>query len=184
MLTLVIPAIELFNDETNEFTISKEQTLQLEHSLVSLSKWESKWEKPFLTKEPKSREQDLDYIRFMTLTQNVDPSVYVNINRFWVYDDHIQQISEYIELPMTATILPNSGKTVNRETVTAELIYYWMITMGIPMECQKWHLNRLLTLINVCSIKNQPEKTRSHREILENNARLNNARRAAMNTKG
>ena len=179
MLVITIPSVELFDETTNEFIERKEQTLQLEHSLVSLSKWESKWEKPFLTQKSKTREESLDYIRCMTLTQNVSPDVYYGIN-----DTLMQQVSDYIEAPMTATILPNNDKVTSREIVTAEIIYYRMVALTIPFECQKWHLNRLLTLINVCSIKNDPGKKMSEQEILRTNAELNAARRKVMNTRG
>jgi hypothetical protein len=115
----------------------------------------------------------------MTLTQNVDPDVY----RF-VTNENIAEVSKYIESPMTATIFSNEQKTTNREIVTAEVIYYWMIAMNIPFDCQKWHLNRLLTLINVCSIKNSPQKKMSSREIMSRNASLNEARRKSLHTKG
>lgn len=179
MLTITIPSIELFDEEKQEFINAKEQTLQLEHSLVSLSKWESKWEKPFLTQKKKTREESLDYIRCMTLTQNVPPEVYRGIT-----DTLMDEISVYIDRSMTATILPASDKATSRETVTAELIYYWMIALTIPFECQKWHLNRLLTLINVCSIKNDPPKKMSSQELATRNRSLNEARRKAMNTRG
>jgi len=179
MLTLTIPATELYDEVADEFITSKEQTLQLEHSLVSLSKWESKWKQPFLTKENKTIEQSVDYIRCMTLTQNVPVDTYR-----YLTDAHMQIVSAYIEEPMTATILPVSKKGISREIITAEIIYYWMIAMTIPLECQKWHLNRLLTLINVCSIKNNPGPKKSNREIMEENRALNEARRKALNTKG
>ena len=179
MLKIIIPAVEQFNDADNEFVTLKEQSLQLEHSLVSLSKWESKWCKPFLTKENKTTEESIDYIRCMTLTQNVAPNVYVGITL-----ENIKQVSEYIEASMTATIFSSAKKTTNKEVITAEIIYYWMITMNIPFECQKWHLNRLLTLINVCNIKNQPQKKMSKKELMSRNASLNAARKQAFNTKG
>lgn len=179
MLILTLPSIELFNDETQEFTNTKEQKLQLEHSLVSLSKWESKWKKPFLTAENKTVEESIDYIRHMTITQNVPPEVY-NLLR----DEEIRIVDAYIDDSMTATTLPEAKQATRREVVTAELIYYWMIALNIPFECQKWHLNRLLTLINVCSIKNEPPKKMSQSEILSRNKALNEARRKSMQTRG
>ena len=180
MLTITIPATELFNDKTQEFIPLKEQTLQLEHSLVSLSKWESKWCKAFLSKEEKTTEETLDYIKCMTITQNVDPSVYSRLN-----SSNIKAINDYIQAPMTATTFyePNQ-KGQSKETITAELIYYWMIALNIPMECQKWHLNRLLTLIRVCNIKNSPPKKRSKRDIMSRNAALNAARKKQLGTSG
>ena len=180
MLRITIPAVEYWDEQKQEFVYTKEQTLQLEHSLVSLSKWESKWCKAFLTKNEKSSEETLDYIKFMTLTQNVDPEVYN-----YLTNGNIREINEYIEAPMTATYFSDekTSKT-NREQVTAELIYYWMIALNIPFECQKWHLNRLLTLIKVCNIKNQPPKKRSKKDIMSRNAALNAARKKQLNTKG
>lgn len=180
MLRIIIPAVEQWDEVKQEFVSTKEQTLSLEHSLVSLSKWESKWCKAFLTKDEKSFEETLDYIKFMTLTQNVNPEVYN-----YLTNENINEINEYIEAPMTATYFSDekTSKT-SREQVTAELIYYWMIALNIPFECQKWHLNRLLTLIKVCNIKNQPPKKRSKKDIMSRNAALNAARRKQLNTKG
>lgn len=180
MLVITIPATEMFDENKQEFFTLEEQKLQLEHSLVSLSKWESKWCKAFLTKNEKTIEETLDYIRCMTITQNVDPSVYSRLTR-----SNIEEINNYIAAPMTATTFNENGqKSNNREIVTSELIYYWMIALNIPMECQKWHLNRLLTLIRVCNIKNTPPKKMSKRDIASRNASLNAARRKKLNTKG
>lgn len=179
MLKIVIPGIELYDEEKEEFITTKPQTLHLEHSLVSLAKWESKWNKPFLTKENKTYEEIIDYIRCMTITQNVSEDTYRLLTR-----ENIQQVIEYMELPMTATTFSNQKKTYSRDVVTAEIIYYWMISLNIPFECQKWHLNRLLTLINVCNIKNQPKKKMSKRDILNRNKALNKARREALKTRG
>lgn len=180
MLQITIPAVELWDERKQEFVTTKEQTLQLEHSLVSLSKWESKWCKAFLTKQEKTFEETLDYIKCMTITQNVDPEVYN-----YLTNKNIEEINNYIDAPMTATYF-SDDKTAksSREQITAELIYYWMIALNIPFECQKWHLNRLLTLIKVCNIKNQPPKKRSRKEIMSRNAALNAARRKQLNTKG
>lgn len=180
MLQIVIPGDELFNEQTSEFTYLKATTLQLEHSLVSLSKWESKWCKPFLGKEKKTSEETLDYIRCMTITQNVDPEVYNHIP-----PEVFTQIDDYIKAKMTATWFSDNQNTPrSREVITAELIYYWMIAQNIPFECQKWHLNRLLTLIKVCNIKNQPQKKMGRKEMLHSRAALNAARRQEYNTKG
>jgi len=180
MLQITIPSVELFDDEHNQFIYSKEQTIQLEHSLVSLSKWESKWCKPFLTKGNKTTDETIDYIRCMTLTQNVDPISYSFTNQ-----SIIDKITDYIDAPMTATTFRKDNRKLNNnETVTSELIYYWMISFNIPFECQKWHLNRLLTLINVCNIKNQPTKKLSAKEIAIRNRGLNETRKAQLNTKG
>lgn len=180
MLQITIPAGEQWDEINQVFINTKEQTLQLEHSLVSLSKWESKWCKAFLTKNEKTDEETIDYIKCMTITQNVDPNVYNCLTK-----ENVEQIKKYIEAPMTATYFSEEhGGKSSREQVTSELIYYWMIALNIPMECQKWHLNRLLTLIRVCNIKSQPPKKMSKRAIMSRNAALNAARRKQLNTKG
>lgn len=180
MLKLIVSEPEMFDEEKQEFLPVKEYKLELEHSLVSLSKWESKWLKPFLSNKDITTEQTLDYVRCMTLTQNVDPIVYTYLRQ-----KHIDIITEYIDAPMTATTFstPKENKT-NKEVVTAELVYYWMIAFTIPFECQRWHLNRLLTLINVCSIKNQPKNKMSRKEAAKHQRALNEARKAKLNTKG
>lgn len=180
MISIVIPAAEYFDEKNGEFHSIKETRLQLEHSLVSVSKWESKWCKPFLGKEDKTPEECTDYVRCMTVTQNVDPTVYRFLTR-----QNFKQINAYIEAPMTATTFNDrENKRFGREVITAEIIYYWMIALNIPFECQKWHLNKLLTLVRVCNIKNAPQKKMSKREIMERNRALNNARRSSMRTNG
>lgn len=179
MLIVTIPAIELFDEQKNEFVSTKAQELRLEHSLVSISKWESKWCKSFFLKENKTLEETVDYIKCMTLTQNVSSTVYNRITK-----SILDQISEYISAPMTATSINSPNKSVNKEIITSELIYYQMIALNIPFECQKWHFNRLITLINVCSIKSNPPKKMSSKNIKERNSALNAARRKALNTKG
>lgn len=180
MLQIVIPGTEYWDEKNEEFITTKEQTLQLEHSLISLSKWESKWCKPFLSKTEKTAEETLDYIKCMTLTPNVDPEVYNRITRA-----NVDEIQAYITAPMTATTFSNiRGGRGSGEQVTAELIYYWMVALNIPFECQKWHLNRLLTLIKVCNIKNQPSKKMGKKELMSRNAALNAARRKQFNTSG
>lgn len=183
MLKITIPDIEYFDEskgEMGEFVIKKGQTLELEHSLVSLSKWESKWHKPFLTSEKKTIEETISYIKCMTITPNVKDEVYANLT-----NENIDTINKYIENSMTATTFRKDIRNgSNRETVTSELIYYWMVALNIPFECQKWHLNRLLTLIKVCNIKNQPAKKLSKKEIMSRNAAINAANRKRFNSKG
>lgn len=181
MLRITIPAAELFDESTESFIYKKEQTLVLEHSLVSLSKWESKWNKAFLTKEDKTTEEVIDYVRCMTVTQNVDPEVYFRLS-----SQNVDDINAYIDAPMTATVINRQNRKggFNREKVTSELIYYWMIALNIPFECQKWHLNRLLTLIEVCEIKSKPPKKMSKREIAARNSALNEARKQKLKTHG
>lgn len=181
MLKLKIPIVPERWDEVNEVFIEPEyKVLQLEHSLVSLSKWESKWNKPFLAKTERTFEETIDYIKCMTITQNVDPDVYTHLTR-----ENIDQINAYIDAPMTATTFRKEERKANNgEQITSELIYYWMIALNIPFECQKWHLNRLLTLIRICNIKNQPPKKMSGKDIMSRNAALNAARRKKMHSKG
>lgn len=183
MLQIQIPSRECWDEKTNSFITVKGQTLTLEHSLVSISKWESKWEKPFISDKPKTNEETVDYIRCMTMTQNVDPNVYANIDA-----QIIKQVNDYISAPMTATWF---GKREQAKTggkgngiVTAEKIYYWMIALQIPFECQKWHLNRLLTLIKVCEAENEPNKKMSKKALASRNKALNSARRKRLGTKG
>ena len=180
MLRILIPESELFNEQTGEFISVKKQTLQLEHSLVSLSKWESKWHKPFLGKEDKTFDETIDYIRCMTLSQNIDPNIYMFLTQ-----ENIKEINDYIGDPMTATTFSDDGNgRNNREIITSELVYYWMVALNIPFECQKWHLNRLLTLIRVCNIKNTPPKKMSKRAVMSRNSALNAARRQQLGSRG
>ena len=181
MLTIRIPDQELFNDATQEFIKVKGRELRLEHSLVSLSKWESKFHKPFLTKEDKTRAESIAYIKCMTMTQNVEDNVFKAIDA-----KVINQVSAYIEDPMTATSFSKleEKRTINREVITAEIIYYWMVALQIPMECQKWHLNRLLTLINVCNIKSQPKRKMTKGQIHARNRALNTERRQRFDSTG
>lgn len=184
MLTLTIPGGEYFNSVTQEFVEEKPITVSMEHSLVSISKWEAKWGKPFLSKEKKHEktpEEILDYMCCMVVGKNVDPSDFVRLTR-----KQVEEINEYIEAPMTATWFreDKNAQKRNGEIVTSELIYYWMIAMNIPFECQKWHLNRLLTLIRVCSIKNSPNKKMSRKEMLAQRKALNDSRRKSLNTLG
>ena len=186
MLRITIPAdeSEYWDSQREEFVYSKnskEQTLCLEHSLVSISKWESKWCKPFISSE-KSDEEMLDYIKCMTITPNVPSDVYDRLT-----EENIKEITDYIQAPMTATTFSEKkgkGRGGRNELVTAELIYYWMVEFKIPFECEKWHIKRLLTLIRICEIKKEPPKKMSQREIMSRNAALNAARKKQLNTKG
>lgn len=180
MLEIVIPGIEQYDEANNRFITTKEQVLRLEHSLVSLSKWESKWHKPYLSKKPKTIAEQIDYIRCMTLTQNVDPNVYTAIT-----PKLLNTVNAYIDDSMTATTFPKNRKgRTSHEVVTAEIIYYWMTCHQIPFECQKWHLNRLMTLIQVCNVKNGPQKKMSQKEVYASNRALNAARRRRTNSRG
>lgn len=174
---------ELYDEKKEEFISLGETKICLEHSLVSISKWESKWHKPFLDKRyPKSEEEIIDYIRCMTITQNVDPNVY-----YLLSSSDIEKIQNYIEDSMTATwFLDNKKNPGGRRVITSELIYYWMVALQIPFECQKWHLNRLLTLIRVCNEENKQgdKKKRYDRDFLSNRAALNAARKSKLHSRG
>lgn len=181
MLRITIPGKEMWNAKTETFEYGESRELQLEHSLLSLSKWESKWNKAFYSKREKTTEETIDYIRCMTLNKNVDPSIYKRLTA-----QNIQDIMDYISAPMTATYFVNDQVMGHsRDTITAELIYYWMISLSIPFDpCQKWHLNRLFALIRVCSLKNSPPKKMDQSEIMRRHAAINAARRKKYHTKG
>lgn len=179
MLQIELPGIELFNDATQEFMTVQPKPVQLEHSLISLSKWEARWKKSFLATSEKSREESVDYIRCMTLTQNLRPTDYAGVDQAT-----IAKVNAYIDDPMTATTFTRRPGSVSREIVTSELIYYWMIACSIPFECQKWHLNRLMTLIQVCNAKDGPQKNMSKRDILAQNRSINAVRRQKTGSRG
>lgn len=180
MLTILVPETELYDERKNEFIQIKEQTLVLEHSLVSIAKWESKWKKSYLSTKNKTYDETIDYIKCMTITKNVNPLIYKSINR-----DALESINQYVNDPMTATYFSErDDRPSGPSIITAEIVYYWMISLNIPMECQKWHFNRLIALIKVCNIKNNPGKKMSRREILTRNQALNEERKKKYNTRG
>lgn len=178
MLELELPGVEWFNEETQEFQYSKPVSLRLEHSLVSIAKWEANWKKPFLSREDKTLEETLDYVKCMTISQNISPDVYTRLG-----NQEIAKINEYIQEDRTATTIGKS-EPPSRRIVTSELIYFWMAQYNIPMECQKWHFSRLMTLLRIASIENAPKKKMSKRAVMSRNRSLNAARRKAMNTRG
>lgn len=179
MLQITLP-VELWDEGKQEFVYLPGRTLELEHSLVSLSKWESKMGKPFLSKNGKTYEESLEYLKCMMLTPNVTEETYDYLMRH-----NLSEIDNYINASMTATILPkNRGGKGKPETVTAELIYYWMIAMQIPSQYETWHLNKLITLIGVCNVKNSPTKKRSSDDILRDQMALNDERCKQLNSKG
>lgn len=183
MLQITVPATDdLFDEKTERFISTKETVLKLEHSLLSISKWESKWCKPFLSSNEGSKlstKEIYDYIKCMTLNNNVQEDVY---NALTV--QNMRDIFKYIDSPMTATTITNYKKnTGKKEKFTSELIYYYMVAYGIPFECEKWHINRLITLIKVCNAKSNPEKM-SRQDLIANNRALNAARRKALHTRG
>lgn len=181
MLTITIPAVEMFNEVTNEFVmISEETTIQLEHSLVSLSKWEALWEKPFLSDADKTQEEAISYIQAMTLTPNVPPEIYLHLSA-----ENYEQINQLINAKMSATwFAEDMPGPRRRETITAELIYYWMFSFTIPKECEVWNLNRLFTQIKVFSEKNAPEKKMDKRTLQQRTRDLNAQRRRELGTSG
>lgn len=175
MLKITIPAgRELYDERTNTFnTLNKPVTLSLEHSLVSLSKWESHYCKPFLTNTQKTFEETLYYIQCMTLTQNIAPDIFMMLN-----NEEINKIMDYVGKPQTASTVPKHNEQGgNREQPTSELIYYWMISLNIPVEFQKWHLSRLLMLVDICNFKNKPPKQRSKSELAQHHRAVNAANR-------
>lgn len=180
MLTIKIQGTENWDSSREEFVYTRPVVLSLEHSLVSVSKWEAKWGRSFFDKPPATRIEQLDYIRCMTMTQNVPSEVYSAMTA-----RELSLIEKYIAAPMTATTIKTPKQYGGRgQTITSELIYYWMIEFGIPFECQKWHLNRLMTLIRICEIKSRPAKKKGLADIMRDNTALNKQRRAMLNSKG
>lgn len=179
MLSIIVPGVEMFNDKTQEFTTQGDVILELEHSLVSLSKWESEFEKPFLGKTEKTAEEVIAYIKAMTLNE-VPEETFSKLS-----EGNLNAINGYIEAKMTATWFHEApGAPPARDVITAELIYYWMITFQIPWECERWHLNRLFTLIRVCNVKQAKPKKMSRSEVAARNRELNAQRRAQLGSSG
>ena len=179
MLQLKITTAEGFDEAKSEFVSADGDVLELEHSLVSVSKWESKWEIPFLGSEAKTDDQVLDYVRMMFSGAEFPEHLLPHFTA-----ENYTQINDYINAKMSATWFREVRQPPSQEVVTSELIYYWMIALGIPFECQNWHLNRLLTLIKVCNIKNSPDKKMSQREIAQQNRDLNAQRQRELGTSG
>ncbi len=181
MLELKIPPLKGFDEREMRFIEFPARTLRFEHSLISMSKWESKWKKPFISEKPRTVEESYDYIRCMCITKDV-PDVYLTM-----LDSASQQaIADYIEDPMTATWFSEDkeGGRGKKETFTSEVIYYYMISCGIPVEFEKWHLKRLLTLLRVFAEKNKKPKKMGQKDVLSRNKTLNEARRKKYNTRG
>lgn len=187
MLILKLEGEEFWNEKLERFGYSDPIEVKLEHSLVSINKWESKYHVPFLGREhEKTPEEFIDYIRFMAISKNVDDEA---IRRIITSKEYMTAIKNYMDDTMTATKFSKQQQAQARinqggEYITAELIYYWMVTLQIPFECEKWHINKLLTLIQVCNLKNTPPKKMPMNEIHAQNRALNAARRAKYHTKG
>lgn len=185
MLELKIKSQEYFNEKTSEFVNLPSITLKLEHSLLSISKWEAKSHKRFLNQDKNNKltsSEMLDYIRCMTLNHDVPDIVYYSLS-----EHHMEKIKDYIEDSRSVFALVCESSCTHRksnEAISSELVYYWMTVFNIPFECEKWHFNRLMTLIQICSIKNQPSKKMSKGSVMKQNAALNAARRKAGNTRG
>jgi hypothetical protein len=180
MLRITVPGERVYDESSQEFTTVGDVHLALEHSLVSLSKWEAEFEKVFLGKEEKTEEELLGYIKAMMLTPDVPDEVYYKLT-----EENVEQINAYINKKMTATWFPDApGAPTTRDVITSELIYYWMTVFSIPFECQYWHLNRLFTLIRVCNIKQSKPKKMSRAEAMEQQRRLNAERRAKLGSTG
>lgn len=179
MLKLTIKGDEYFDDETSMFVYSDPTTVTIEHSLVTVSKWESIWMKPFLSKTPKTNEEMFSYLECMMLDTDDTKQLVRKLTK-----SQVDTISNYIDSPMTATTVSDNRKSGSRQIVTSELIYSWMVALNIPFECENWHLNRLLMLIKVCNAQHEPPKKMSNREILARNKALNDSRRKALGTRG
>lgn len=180
MLKIDVDGVESFNQDTSEFTTGPGFTLRFEHSLVSLSKWESKYKVPFLSTPNKTQEQIMDYLGFMLL-DDVDPSLLGFLS-----SDHLIMINEYIESTESATTFGHlpSEKAYRGEVITAELVYYWMVAFTIPFECENWHLNRLFALVRICNIKNSPGKSMPKADVARRNREINEQRKAKLGTSG
>lgn len=181
MLYVTVPETELYDEVNEEFITLKPVTLKMEHSLLSISKWEALHHKAFLTGKKHTEDETIDYIKCMTIG-DVDDSVYDRLTT-----ENLRDILDYVDSSKTATYVPRDrieGKTA--ETTTSEVLYYDMFTCGIPIECERWHLSKLLALIHVFSVKNKPagKRTMSNRELARRNSALNAARRKKYNSKG
>lgn len=179
MLTIIVPGVELFDETCQEFKTTENFVLNLEHSLASLSKWEQTFEKPFLGKDPKTSAEVIGYIKCMTVSPDIPTEVYVRLS-----SENFEAVNSYINAKMTATWFSEDNRPPSRETITSELIYYWMVVLQIPFECENWHLNRLFTLIKITNLKQQTGKKMSKSQALRQQAEMNERRRAELGTRG
>jgi hypothetical protein len=180
MLMITVPGKEVYDETSQEFATHGDVVLELEHSLVSLSKWESQYEKPFLGREDKTPDELMAYIKAMVLTPDVSDEILSKLS-----EENMLEINDYINAKMSATWFSEQpGSPKSREVVTSELIYYWMTMFQIPFECQYWHLNRLFTLIRICNVKQAKPKKMSRAEIAARNRELNAQRKKQLGTSG
>jgi len=180
VLKITVRLTEGFDEETSQFVDGETIDLELEHSLLSLSKWESSTQKAFLGRQDKTHEETILYIQMMTLTPNIAPEVFQKLSR-----ENFEAINVYVSASMTATKVPERPNAASRQVITSELIYYWMTALTIPFQpCESWHLNRLLTLIKVANEMNKPPKKMSRREAAARQRELNAQRRQQLGTSG
>jgi hypothetical protein len=180
MLTLTVSGGELFDEATQTFLSTEDVTLHLEHSLLSLSKWESKFLKPFLSNSSKTTEEILWYIRCMIIDNNYNENCLLHLSQ-----SNLEEINAYINSPQSATTFGSMPESRGRgEVITAELIYYWMVAFTIPITCETWHINRLFSLIRICNIKNSKPQKGNRNEIAARNRALNEQRKQQLNTTG
>lgn len=180
MLELTIPESEFYDSKSNKFITSPECKVSLEHSLISIAKWEAKWHEPYLGPQKKTYKQEQDYIRCMLLAPLKNDFLFESI----FTSENIVKIRAYLDDSMTATTFSKTNQRTSKKIVTAEVIYCRMFACNIPMECQKWHLNRLLTLLRVCEIESGPKEKMSKKQSAERFSKLNAARRAKLNSRG
>lgn len=179
MLRIIVPGEEFWDEVTETFSTVNDQVIELQHSLLSVSKWESKYQIPFLSTEDKTTEQIYDYIRCMSMTP-IDEEVFTRLTAA-----ELSQVNDHVDSPESATTFGTMPDRKGRgETITSELMYYWMVAFEIPFECEKWHLNRLFALIRICNIKNSPPEKRSRHQVAQQNREINAKRREALQTNG
>lgn len=179
MLKITVGDKEVYDESIQEFKAQGGVVLELEHSLVSLSKWESEFEKPFLTNDPKSGLEIIGYVRAMCLRPDIQETVFQKLS-----GENFQEINSYIDSKMSATWFNEKQSERSREVVTSELIYYWMTVYRIPFTCETWHLNRLFTLIRICNVKQDKPKPMTRAEQASEQRRINAERRARFNSTG
>ena len=180
MLTIYVGATEHFDEKTREFSYVGGTPIQLEYSLAILSKWESKFNKPFLGPQKKTREETISFIQEMIITPEISPDI---INEFTL--QNFKDVNAYMESKQTATWFSDTPEPkTSREVITAELIYYWLVTFNIPWEAQHWHLNKLFTLIKVFNAKSEKPKKMTPGQAAARRRELNEQRKQQYKTAG